>query len=96
MTASFALGLRAVVLMVGPAQHADRLLAFPRLRLGKTDMRKLGLGERDPWNEIIVGFGAQAKQRVSDHDARMVVRCMGELRPTSHVADCVNLAVRRL
>ena len=43
-----ALGLRAVVLVIGPAQHADRLVALARLRFGQADMRKFRVGERHP------------------------------------------------
>ena len=45
VAAGLALGLGAVVVVVGPAQHADGAVAFARLRIGQADMGELRIGE---------------------------------------------------
>src|SRR5437762_10148284 len=89
MSVSLAFGLRTIVLVIGPAQYADRLVALACLRFGEARMRKLGIGECHPWDCVMTRLGRQAKQRVPDDDAGMIVRHMGKV-PTRRVADRVG------
>src|ERR1043166_4051185 len=88
--ARFPLPLGTVVLVIGPAQHAD---APAGLRLRQPDVGKLGVGVGDPWDDGLVGARAQAEQHVPDDDPGVVIRRVGELQPARHVADRVDAAV---
>src|SRR3954464_6649871 len=90
-----ALSLGAVVFVVRPAQHADFLVALAGLRFGQADMRKLRIGEGDVRDQSVVHAGAQAKQRIPDHDPGVLVRRVGEMA-AGDVADRVSALVRRL
>ena len=48
VTVRFALGLRAVVVVIGPAQNSRRELARTRLRLGQSGLRQFRFGDRSP------------------------------------------------
>jgi hypothetical protein len=89
----FALGLRAVVLVIGPAQHPDRDAARPRFGFGQADMGELGVGEGHPRHEIRVHLHGQAKQRVPDDETGVIVREMGELAAAHDVADGIDAPV---
>ena len=54
MAADFALGLGAVVVVVGPAQHADGAVALARLRVGQADMGEFRIGEGHARNVVDV------------------------------------------
>src|SRR5262249_45905911 len=52
VAAPLALGLAAVVLVIGPAQYPDRA-ALARLGLGRAGLRELGIREGDPRHEFV-------------------------------------------
>src|SRR5262249_94258 len=90
---SLALGLRPVNVGIGPAQDADAAIFVARLRLGQTDLREVRVGVGDAGYRSGTGAGPQAEQRVSDHDARMIVGEMGELCVADHVADGIDARI---
>ena len=70
MAADFALGLGAVVVMVGPAQHADGAVALARLHIGQADMGELRIGEGHARDLVDVHLDRQAEQQMADQQAR--------------------------
>src|SRR5262249_19533971 len=95
MAHGFALGLGAVVLVIGPAQypHLAPAAASARLRLGLPDMGQLRIGEGHAPQNAQVDLGPQAEQPVPDHQPGLIVGDVGELRPAGGVADRVDAAV---
>src|ERR1017187_10672406 len=68
-----ALGLSAVVVVIGPAQNTNLELARARLGLGQSGLRELRLGVGHPWDNVIVHFDRQTEQRIPDHQAGVII-----------------------
>ena len=97
MAVGFALGLGAIVVVVGPAQNADFHVALARLRFGDAGLRQLRLGIGHPWNDVVVHAHRQAEQRVPDHQAGVIIGGVGELQLSGRtVADGVDAPVAGL
>src|SRR6185437_16253139 len=97
VTVRRALGLGAVIVVIGPAQDADRQAPRPRLRFGKTGLRQLRLGEGHVRNGGVVGTHRQPEQRVADDETGLMVTGMREPRlPGGNVADGIDAAIARL
>ena len=67
--------------------------ALARLGLGQADMGELGIGEGHPRDDVLVHLHGQAKQRVPDDEAGMIVGEVGELPPARDVADGIDAPV---
>ena len=94
MTMRFALGLGAVIVMIGPAQDAELELARARLRLGQAGLSQFRIGIGHPRNAIVVHLDRQAEQRIPDHQAGVIIGGVGELQlPGRAVADRIDAPV---
>ena len=91
--AGFALGLGAVILVVGPAQDLDIVPPAAGLRFGQADMRQFRIGKGDPRNRVRLDLAGEAKQRIPDHEPGMIVGAVGELWPAGGVANGVDAPI---
>ena len=90
------LGLGAVVLAVGPAQHIDLAGCLHGFGFAQTDVGELGVGEGHARNEARVELGGLAEQGAADDDIGLALGDIGERRRARHVANGKDAAVGRL
>src|SRR5262249_44799845 len=93
MTAGLALRLGPIVFAVRPAQHPNGP-ALPSLALGIAGLGQLRVSENDARQELSVLAYRQAKERVPDHQAGVVVGDVGELCSSGNVANGIDALVR--
>src|SRR4029077_12151267 len=79
VTVRVAFSLRAVIVIIGPARHANLQAARTRLFFCKANMRELRLCVGHPRDGVVVHTHRKAKQRISDHQTGMIIRSMCEL-----------------
>src|SRR3972149_5719660 len=89
-----ALGLGAIVVMIGPAQNTDLDAALARLGLGQPALRQFRLGIGHPRNDVVVHAHRKTEQRIPDHQTGVIIGGMGELQLSRRtVADRIDASV---
>src|SRR5262249_53173501 len=89
-----ALGVGAVVLMVGPAVDAHAPATLSGRILAEPHVSDLWVGKGRPWDDVAVHRRRLAEQGPAQHDAGMVIGDMRELWAADHVADGKHPRVR--
>src|SRR5262245_38460621 len=90
-----ALGVGAIVLVVGPAVDAHAPAALFGRILAEPHVSDLWVGESCPWDDGAVHRRRLEEQGSAQHDAGMVIGDMRELGAADHVADGKYPRVRR-
>src|SRR5215510_2635523 len=89
-----ALGVGAIVLVVGPAVDAHAPAALFGRILAEPHLGDLWVGESCPWDDGAVHRRRLAEQGPAQHDAGMVIGDVRELGAADHVADGKHPRVR--
>src|SRR5262249_32578423 len=85
--------LRPIVLMIGPAQDANRVAAVFRLPLSQAGLRKFRIGEDDPRNLLLMHASWNAEEYIADDEASVVRSGVSERRLARHIANREDAAI---
>ena len=67
------------------AKHVDLPIALTRFRLSKPDPSDLRIGVGNGWDRRVIRLRTEGKDRVSEHELRVVVGHVSELGPSRDV-----------